>query len=476
MKNRLPEAFLERMRGQLKGEYESFIKTYDEYPHRGIRVNTLKISAEDVKKRAPFNMEPVPWVKNAFIISDEDNPAGHSFYRAGLYYIQEPSAMTPADRLPIDEGDKVLDLCAAPGGKATALAAKLNGTGMLVANDVSASRCRALLHNLELFGAANIMVTNELPQNLEKKFPAFFDKIMVDAPCSGEGMFRKEPEVADSWTKERVEFFAKQQKSILKSAVAMLKDGGLLMYSTCTFSPDEDEKSVEYLLSECDDMKLIDIEGYEGFSHGDKEYATFDDIEKTVRIWPQKMAGEGHFLALFRKEGKTDLQADSAGHDKRKNKKKDKKKRGSSNLMSSSFSRDERVIFEEFLNGLSARFKSYTYENKSGKVYMMPFDLHDIPQMRFLRCGMYMGELKKNRFEPSQALALNLKNGEFVNEISFEENDERLHDYFEGAQINLDEAEQEKKNGIILIKVSDFPVGFGKKTGEVIKSRYVRLK
>ena len=476
MRHKLPEAFLARMRDQLEGEYEDFIKTYDAYPRRGIRVNTLKISADDAEKRAPFNMEPVPWVKNGFFISKEDDPAGHPFYRAGLYYIQEPSAMTPADRLPIDVGDKVLDLCAAPGGKATALAAKLNGTGMLVANDASASRCRALLHNLELSGAANIMVTNEIPQNLEKKFPNFFDKIMVDAPCSGEGMFRKEPEVADSWSKERVDFFAKQQKGILKSAAGMLKDGGLLMYSTCTFSPDEDEKSVEYLLNECSDMEIIDMDGYDGFAHGDRKYASIDKIEKAVRIWPHKMHGEGHFLALFRKKSNSNFESAPAVCDKRKNKRNDKKKRGAANLLNSSFSKDERKIFEEFLKSLSERFKSYTYENKSGKVYMMPFDLNNIPQMRFLRCGMYMGELKKNRFEPSQALALNLKGGEFANEISFKENDERLYDYFDGAQIRLNDTETEKQNGIILIKVCDFPVGFGKKTGEIIKSRYVRLK
>lgn len=476
MKHKLPEAFLARIKEQLKDEYDDFVKTYDENPRRGIRINTLKISADDAVKRAPFNMEPVPWVKNGFFISGDDDPAGHPFYRAGLYYIQEPSAMTPADRLPIDKGDRVLDLCAAPGGKATALAAKLEGTGMLLANDASASRCRALLHNLELSGTSNIIVTNEIPQNLEKLFPQFFDKIMVDAPCSGEGMFRKEPEVADSWSEERVEFFSKQQKGILKSAAAMLKPGGLMMFSTCTFSPDEDEKSVEYLLKECGDMELIDIEEYDGFSHDGGKSVSVDKIEKTVRIWPHKMCGEGHFLALFRKNADLDLELSAPVSDKRRDKKKGKKKKDRGNTLNASFSKEEKTIFGEFLNGLSERFKAYSYENKNGKVYMIPFDASDIPKMRFLRCGMYMGELRKNRFEPSQALALNLKSGEFASEISFDPDDRRLWDYFEGMQIQLTGEETEKPNGIILVKTEDFPVGFGKKTGEVIKSRYVRLK
>jgi NOL1/NOP2/sun family putative RNA methylase len=285
MNEKLPVEFLERMKEQLGDEYPDFLNSYNIKGRRGIRINELKTTAKEIKEQAPFSMEPVPWVSSGYFIDENDDPAGHPFYRAGLYYIQEPSAMTPADRLDIIPGEKVLDLCAAPGGKATALAVKLKGEGLLVANDASASRCRALLHNLELFGAGNIIVTNEQPAKLEKKFPEFFDKILVDAPCSGEGMFRKEPEVIGSWTPERVEYFSALQKSILKSAVKMLKPGGMMMYSTCTFSKEENEGSVSFVLDEFPDMQLMEIKSYEGFSKGRPEWGNKNlDISKTVRI------------------------------------------------------------------------------------------------------------------------------------------------------------------------------------------------
>ena len=479
----LPKAFLARMREQLKDEYADFLKSYEKKPARGIRVNTLKINSDELIRRAPFNMEPVPWVRNGFYISDDADPAGYAFYRAGLYYIQEPSAMTPADRLPVAPGDMVLDLCAAPGGKATAIAAKLHGEGMLLANDASASRCRALLHNLELAGAGNIIVTNELPQSLEKKFTGFFDKIMVDAPCSGEGMFRKEPAVAETWSAERVEYFAKQQRNILKCAVSMLKPGGFLMYSTCTFSPEEDEGSVSFVLEEHPEMELADIEWYEGFSHGVPEFGNGDErLTKTVRIWPHKMNGEGHFMALFRKREDlpdSDLKTVkdvyiSAG---KANKKSGKKKKNAANVLNGSFNAEEKRVFEGFLKNTEIENLKGKFENRSGKVYLMPIPAEQIPKLKFLRSGLYAGELKKNRFEPSQAFALYHNGGGFKNGVSFDGADIRLAGYFRGENIVLSEEENALiPDGIVLVKAKDWALGFGKKTGGVIKSRYVFLK
>ena len=186
-------------------------------------------------------------------------------YAAGVFYLQEPSAMTPASRLPIEPGERVLDLCAAPGGKATELNARLKGTGLLVANDISNARAKALLRNLELFGSENVLVTNETPAGLADVFPGFFDKILVDAPCSGEGMFRKDEAVIGTWTPERPDFFADLQREITSNAVKMLRPGGLMMYSTCTFAPQEDEGTVSFLLENFPEMELIEMEGYEGF-------------------------------------------------------------------------------------------------------------------------------------------------------------------------------------------------------------------
>ena len=217
------------MKEMLGGEYDDFMASYDRPRFRGLRVNTMKVTPEEFEKDAPFPVRRVPWVSDGFIYPNDVFPARHPYYAAGVYYLQEPSAMTPASRLPVEPGDRVLDLCAAPGGKATELAARLRGTGILVANDASNSRAKALLRNLELFGTENMFVTNEMPDRLAGVFSGYFDKILVDAPCSGEGMFRKDPDVAETWSPERVRYFASQQRNILENARKMLKPGGYLM-------------------------------------------------------------------------------------------------------------------------------------------------------------------------------------------------------------------------------------------------------
>ena len=234
----LPQEFLERMEHMLGEEYPAFLQSYEEPRKFGLRVNTMKISVEEFQRLAPFHLTPIPWIPNGFYYEREDDPARHPFYYAGLYYLQEPSAMTPASILPVMQGEHVLDLCAAPGGKATALGAKLAGEGLLVANDISASRAKALLKNLEIFGIRNSFVTNAYPAKLAEQFAGAFDKILVDAPCSGEGMFRKDLANARVWSLEKVKECAKTQHEIIRQAVSMLRPGGLLLYSTCTFSPE----------------------------------------------------------------------------------------------------------------------------------------------------------------------------------------------------------------------------------------------
>ena len=246
----LPQEFLERMEHMLGEEYPAFLQSYEEPRKFGLRVNTMKISVEEFQRLAPFHLTPIPWIPNGYYYEREDDPARHPFYYAGLYYLQEPSAMTPASILPVMQGEHVLDLCAAPGGKATALGAKLAGEGLLVANDISASRAKALLKNLEIFGIRNSFVTNAYPAKLAEQFAGAFDKILVDAPCSGEGMFRKDLANARVWSLEKVKECAKTQHEIIRQAVSMLRPGGLLLYSTCTFSPEENEQTIASLLQE----------------------------------------------------------------------------------------------------------------------------------------------------------------------------------------------------------------------------------
>lgn len=269
---KLPEVFCTVMQSLLKDEYEAYMLSYEQPRYYGLRVNTTKVSAAQLEELVPFSLRQIPFISNGYYYQETDEPAKHPYYYAGLYYLQEPSAMTPAELLPIEAGDVVLDLCAAPGGKTTQLAARLNGTGTLLANDISASRARGLLKNIELSGVPNCYVTAESPEKLAACYPNCFDKILVDAPCSGEGMFRKEPALIHSWLEKGPAVYREMQRTILDSAVKMLRPGGMLLYSTCTFSPMEDEETVAYVLEQYPELSLTVLPKQAGFRDGMPPY------------------------------------------------------------------------------------------------------------------------------------------------------------------------------------------------------------
>ena len=299
---RLPERFKQNMQTLLGDGYEAYLRSFEEGRVSGLRVNELKVSPEEFERIAPFPVARIPWIHNGFFVREEDRPSRHPYYFAGLYYLQEPSAMTPAEILPVEPGDRVLDCCAAPGGKSTELAAKLKGTGVLFSNDISNSRAQALLKNLELFGAGNIVVLSEDLRKMEDRFAGYFDKILIDAPCSGEGMFRKEPRVIRAWEEHGNAFYTALQKQITDSALKMLKPGGKMVYSTCTFCPEEDEAIVLYMKERCPSLHVLPVEPrYEGFSEGLEEAGGVRDPElrHCIRIYPHRMRGEGHFIALL---------------------------------------------------------------------------------------------------------------------------------------------------------------------------------
>ena len=265
----LPVAFIKNMREILGEEgLAEYLDSFEKPKFTGLRVNTSKISVEEFLRISPFKLRRVPWTENGFYYTEEDSPTHHPYYYAGLYYIQEPSAMAPAAVLPVERGERVLDLCAAPGGKATELGAKLNHTGLLVANDASASRTKALLKNLEVFGIPNLLVTSEMGDRLDRYFHEYFDKILIDAPCSGEGMFRKQTHMIPAWEKQGPEVFANMQREILRQAAELLKPGGTMLYSTCTFSKLENEGSIDGFLAEHPEFTLEEIPRQEGFCSG----------------------------------------------------------------------------------------------------------------------------------------------------------------------------------------------------------------
>ena len=302
----LPVKFKEQMKELLQEEYGDYLQSFDHDRYYGLRVNTLKISVEEFLKISPFKLKPIPWTNDGFYYSSEDKPSKHPYYYAGLYYLQEPSAMLPAQVLPVDENYIVLDTCAAPGGKSTKLATKLNHTGLLISNDISSSRCQGLLKNIELFGCDNAWVTSEDLTNMEEHYPETFDKILVDAPCSGEGMFRKEPDLIKSWIEKDDTFYPPIQKNILNATISMLKPGGSIVYSTCTFSIHENEEVIQDVLDKHPDLHLVPINKIDGMMPG-------VNMEECVRLYPHKIKGEGHFVALLVKDGETKHKKNKTG-------------------------------------------------------------------------------------------------------------------------------------------------------------------
>lgn len=474
----LPKEFLDRMKKMLGEEYEAFLASYDEPRRFGLRVNTMKISVEDFVSLAPFHLTKIPWIDNGFYYEREDDPARHPFYFAGLYYLQEPSAMTPAHILPVRPGEHVLDLCAAPGGKATALAAKLDGEGLLVANEISASRAKALLKNLEVFGTKNAFVTNAVPAKMADQFEEAFDKILVDAPCSGEGMFRKDIANAKAWSLEKVAACAKTQRDITQQAVRMLRPGGLMLYSTCTFSPEENEETVAYLLDHCPEMELIEIPWQDGFAHGredclhlfEKEQSENSakwqpsdagqgekrgyGLEKCVRIFPHKMGGEGHFLALLRKRGEL-----SGVHTRIARK-------------SGKPSKEEEKVLLEFLSGVTMKWSMEQIEVRAGQAYFVPQPPDIRGKLPFLRNGLYLGEIKRGRFEPAQSFAMALRMEEYDSVLNFEQNDSRLRRYLCGETIEADDLVPARKKGWQLVCAQGYPLGWGKLVNGTLKNKY----
>lgn len=468
---KLPVEFENRMKEMLGPDYENYLASFELPSYQGLRVNTMKISVEDFQSISPVGLSGVPWCERGFYydikcsdekavngneyIKEDVKPSKHPYYYAGLYYLQEPSAMTTASLLPVEPGDRVLDLCAAPGGKSTELAAKLNGTGLLVSNDISNSRAKALLKNLELFGAGNTLITSVAPNELSKHFPAFFDKILIDAPCSGEGMFRKQTGMTTAWENNGVELFVGLQRSILKEAVSMLRPGGKIIYSTCTFSPEENEQSVEYLLSLDDSLLLAELPMYEGWDTGHPEWGKTDnpDLIKCRRLWPHRVKGEGHFVAMAVKNpDKTETFEHSYIFSKEK------------------LSPEA----EEFIENINYPFDLKYMDVLKGKVYYIPKNMPDVKGLRILRCGLLMGEIKKNRFEPSQALAMFLKKDEFPNSLSLDCGDERVLKYLKGETIELKDTENADINdGYVLICVGNYPLGFGKNSGGIVKNKYL---
>ncbi len=441
----LPLLFEQRMKKLLGEEYPAFAKAYDRPRNVGLRLNPLK--TQTPPELPEYGLEPVPWAKYGYYYNKETRPGLSPYHEAGLYYLQEPSAMAPAGLLQVEPGMRVLDLCAAPGGKTTQLAAFMEGKGLLVCNEIEPKRAKILSRNVERMGIANALVLNEHPKKLEERFAGFFDRILVDAPCSGEGMFRKEEAAVTDWSEETVQMCARRQREILRSAAVMLRPGGRLVYSTCTFSPEENEGTVGAFLEEFPEFSLAEPEA-PWFAPGRGDWVTppLGQAERTCRLWPHLLRGEGHFAAALEKSGQPQSEPEH-----RKRKKPAGGKSAAEAEVLKAFCRDVGVTHPEG--------KLLTFGEN---LFVVPEETPELAGLKVLRPGLELGQVRKGRLEPAHAWALWLKTAASEVELSEEE----IRRYLRGETVS------KHQTGWTLVKYGGLSLGWAKGSGGVLKNHF----
>lgn len=422
----LPEAFLQRMEAQLGAEYPAFLESLERPRAVALRFNPLK----GERPVLPFVREPVSWEPEGFYYDPETRPGLHVYHEAGVYYLQEASAMAPVALLDPKPGERVCDLCAAPGGKTTQIAGRMLGQGFLVCNEINPKRAKILSRNIERMGVANALVTNEHPETLASRFPGFFDRVLVDAPCSGEGMFRKEEAAVTDWSQETVQMCARRQREILDSAARLVRPGGRLVYSTCTFAPEEDEETVAAFL-----------EAHPEFTPEPVEAPWFVPGENaSYRMWPHKLLGEGHFAAVLRKT------------------------QGESGEVPACPGEKCPKAWESFAKELDITLPEGKAVFFGQSLYWAPMELPELNRLKVLRPGLELGTERKGRFEPAHALALWLKTCAITE--SFPPESPEMKAYLHGDVV------PSGKKGWCLVQAGGYAIGWGKGDGSVLKNHY----
>lgn len=456
----LPQDFMIRMQDMLGEAYPAFLRSYEEEKVQALRVNTLKGTREDCLKKAPFvNLNVVPWEENGFYFNNKDNNIAlgkYPFHEAGVYYIQEPSAMAPAAYLEAQPNEYVLDLCAAPGGKTTQIASYMKNEGLLVCNEIHPTRAKILSENVERMGICNALVTNETPQHLTEIFGTYFNRILVDAPCSGEGMFRKNEEACSAWSLENIQLCADRQDEILDCADRMLCPGGRLVYSTCTFAPAENEGSIARFLKRHSEYQILEARKYDGMASGVPLWAhsNIEALRQTIRLYPHLICGEGHYVAVLQKQGEV--------------------QNGYQNFPAIGLQKGipikeakEFLQFQQETLQIDLTIEAQECLLKFGdQLYRMPQKMPSIKGLKVLRAGLHLGTLKKNRFEPSHALALALKKSDVQRTMELG-TVEAARAYLGGMTLNYS-----GEKGWHLITFQGYSIGWGKLAGQTMKNHY----
>ena len=422
----LPVEFLKRMENQLGTEYSAFLESLERPRAVALRFNPLKGEVPEL----PFVEQPVPWEPMGYYYDPESRPGLHPLHEAGVFYMQEASAMAPVALLDPQPGERVCDLCAAPGGKTTQIAGRMAGEGFLLCNEINPKRAKILSRNIERMGVANALVTNEHPKNLANKYPGFFDRVLVDAPCSGEGMFRKEEAAVTDWSPETVLMCANRQNEILQSAAALLKPGGRLVYSTCTFAPAENEEVIAQFLKNHPEFTPEQLDA-PWFTPGENG---------TFRMWPHKLLGEGHFAAVLRKNG------------------------GEAEEISMEQGQKLPRQWLDFAKELDITLPAGKAVLFGTGLYWVPEEMPLLRGVKVMRPGLELGEVKKDRFEPAHALALWLKSAK--NTENFTSESSQIKAYMHGETV------PSAKSGWCLVTVDGYSIGWGKGDKTVLKNHY----
>lgn len=514
----LPQEFVSKMKNLLQDEWEDFLDGFQSKKYQALRINILKdidvcdnektcqnagrdtdIPEFDQRILHALHMEsvvPVLWAEHGYYYDENIRPGKHAYHEMGLYYIQEPSAMSAAELLDAKPGDFVLDLCAAPGGKAAQLAAALRDKGLLLANEIHPARSRILSQNIERMGIGNALVLNEEPKHLASCFPLFFDKILVDAPCSGEGMFRKNPEAMQEWSADQVLICAKRQADIMESAAIMLKAGGRLVYSTCTFSPEEDEMVIAGFLHTHPEF-MVEKACAPYFAKANPMWADKEEcLADTFRLWPHKLQGEGHYVAVLKKKEVDNIiyyvnqkieQTDQTSTKIREESRSRKKNR--QEIQSSrTLGKEQQKALDDFYNNtLTERIRNKLTKSRmvlfKEQLYALPDGIASVEGLKVQRAGLHIGTFKKDRFEPSHALALYLKKEDCRIYVNLSLAESRSEGYFRGEgfflkQTELFTAEGEmipdaaKEKGFCLVCIDGFSAGWGKLSNGQVKNHY----
>lgn len=448
------------MRRLLGAEADEFEASLTSAASIGLRVNTLKIPVEEFVRLSPWPLTPVPWCPTGFVVPTGERPALHPFHSAGLYYLQDPAAMAVAEALAPRPGEAILDLAAAPGGKSTHLAAASGDEGLLIANDVHGGRARELSRNLERWGPRSALVLNETPDRLARHWPERFDAVLLDAPCSGEGMFRKNPDAAFHWSEEAVAACASRQRTLLEDAASMVRPGGRLVYSTCTFGPRENEQVVQRFLALNPNWQLLDLD-LPGVAHGRPDWAPGPgsaDLVRAVRLWPHLQPGEGHFVAVLRRGGVSDLDESRRVATRPETSAKGARKETQVLELWERFKREDLAVDPVPEHPLLVR--------RDG-LYAVPPAAPDVTGLRVLRPGVWLGTDLRGRFAPSHSLALTLQADEAARSVDLQPDDPDLVRYLSGAEL-----ERPGEDGWTLITVAGHPLGWGRRARNIIKNHY----